>query len=125
LEDWKIKIAVLWLVLEFGMFTVPVVEMYIPNFVENAVEQTTPEMLVFMAFMVMIPPLMAFLSLTLKDSTNRWANIILAIVFAALMPIGVIDVPIGYIAPMILIAIVEIIALALIIRYAWRSKQKA
>ena len=124
MDDWKIKIAALWIVFEFCMFTVPVVEMYIPDFMENAIAQTTPEMLVVLVVGTMIPPILAFLSLILKDSINRWLNIILAIVFVALSPIGVIDVPTEYYAPMILIAIVEIVAAALIVWYAWKSKQK-
>ena len=42
----------------------------------------TPEFLLVMAFIFLIPLLMAFLSLTLKDKTNRWANMILGIVLA-------------------------------------------
>jgi hypothetical protein len=125
LEDWKIKIAVLWVIVEFGVFTVPVIEMYIPDFVENTIAQTTPEMLTFLAFMIMISPIMAFLSLILKDSINRWGNIIMGIVFIVLSPMGVIEVPTDYSAPMILIAVVEITALALIVWTAWKSKQKA
>ena len=125
MDDWKIKIAALWILFEFCMFTVPIIEMYIPDFVENAVAQTTPEMLVVLAFATMIPPILAFLSLILKDPINRWLNIIVAIVFVALSPIGIIDVPTEYYAPMILIAIVEVIAAALIVWYAWKSKQKA
>jgi len=125
LEDWKIKIAALWIVFEFGMFTVPVVEMYMPDFMENAIAQTTPEMLVVLAVATMIPPILAFLTLVLKDSISRWMNIISAIVFVALSPIGVIDVPTEYYAPMIAIAVVEVVAAALIVWYAWKSKQKA
>jgi uncharacterized membrane protein required for colicin V production len=125
LDDWRIKIAALWVVFEFGMFTVPVVEMYIPNFMENAIAQTTPGILFVLASMTMIPPILAFLSLILKDSINRWVNVILGVVFAALTPIGVLDVPTEYYAPMILIAIVEVVAAALIVWYAWKSKQKA
>lgn len=124
MDDWKIKIAALWIVFEFCMFTVPVVEMYIPDFMENAIAQTTPEMLVVLVVGTMIPPILAFLSLILKDSINRWLNIILAIVFAALSPIGIVDVPTKYYAPMILLGIVEVVAAALIVWYAWKSKQK-
>jgi hypothetical protein len=37
----------------------------------------------------------------------------------------VIDVPTEYYAPMIVIAVVEVVAAALIVWYAWKSKQKA
>ncbi|MFQ5758281.1 MAG: DUF6326 family protein [Candidatus Bathyarchaeia archaeon] len=39
--------------------------------------QLTPELLLRYAILLLIPLVMAVLSLTLKDSTNRWANIIL------------------------------------------------
>ena len=41
-------------------------------------------MFVFVALFWLIPLIMAFLSLILKDSTNRWANIVLGIVFTLL-----------------------------------------
>lgn len=125
MDDWKIRIAALWILFEFAVFMVPIVEMHIPDFMENAIAQTTPEMLVVLVVGVMIPPILAFLSLILKDSIDRWVNIIVAIVFVALSPIGIIEVPTEYYAPMILIAIVEVIAAALIVWYAWKSKQKA
>jgi hypothetical protein len=125
LEDWKIKIAALWMVVEFGMFAVPLVEQHIPGYMDEIIAETTPEVMMLLAFIVMILPLMAFLTLTLKDSINRWLNIILGIVFIVLSPIGVIGIPTAYLPSMIIIAIVEIVALLLIVWYAWKSKQKA
>ena len=124
MEDWKIRIAALWMVVEFGMFAVPLVEQHIPGYMDEIIAETTPEVMMLLAFIVMILPLMAFLALTLKDSIDRWLNIILGIVFIALSPIGVIGVPTAYLPSMIIIAIVEIAALVLIVWYAWKSKQK-
>ena len=76
MENWKIKIAVLWLVFEFAMIAVSTLEQYMPGYREEIIPQTTPEMMLILAITMMIPPIMAFLSLTLKDSINRWANII-------------------------------------------------
>jgi len=123
LEDWKIRVAALWIVAEFGMFAVPLVEQHIPGYMDEIIAQTTPEVMMLLAIIVMILPLMAFLTLTLKDSVNRWLNIILAIVFIVLSPIGVIDIPSDYLPSMIIIEIVEIAALVLIVWYAWKSKQ--
>jgi hypothetical protein len=125
LEDWKIRIAALWMVVEFGMFAVPLVEQHIPGYMDEIIAETTPEVMMLLAIIVMILPLMAFLTLTLKDSINRWLNIILGIVFIVLSPIGVIGIPTAYLPSMIIIAIVEIVALVLIVWYAWKSKQKA
>jgi hypothetical protein len=122
LEDWKIKIAALWIVTEFGMFAVPLVEQHIPGYMDEIIPQTTPEMMMLLVVIVMILPLMAFLTLTLKDSISRWLNIILGIVFIVLSPTGVIGVPTDYLPPMIIITIVEIAALVLIVWYAWKSK---
>ena len=124
LEDWKIKIAVLWIVVECGMFAVPMVEQHIPGYMDEIIPQTTPEVMMLLAIIVMIVPLMAFLSLTLKDSINRWLNIILSIFFIVTMPISIIDFPTAYLPSIIIIAIVEVVALALIIWYAWKSKPK-
>ena len=119
------KIAALWIVLEFGMFAVPLVEQHIPGYMDEITAQTTPEVMIVLAIIVMIPPLMAFLSLTLNDSINRWLNIILGIVFIVLSPIAAIDFPTAYLPSIIIITIVEIVALVLIVWYAWKSKQKA
>jgi len=125
LEDWKIKIAVLWIVVECGVIAVSVGEQWIPGHSEEIIAQTTPELMLMLAIVVMIPPLMAFLSLTLSDSINRWANIILGVVFAVLTPIGVIGFPAAYIASAILISIVQVVASILVIWFAWKSRKKA
>jgi len=106
------------------MFAVPMVEQHIPGYMDEIIPQTTPEVMMLLAIIVMIVPLMAFLSLTLKDSINRWLNIILSIFFIVTMPISIIDFPTAYLPSIIIIAIVEVVALALIIWYAWKSKPK-
>ena len=124
MEDWKIKIAVLWSVLEFSMIAIFMVENYLLH-MEEMIADTTPELMMVLVITFLIPPLMAFLSLTLKDSINRWLNIIVGIVFIVLMPTGIPPFPTAYLPSLVIIAIVEIVALALIVWYAWKSKQKA
>lgn len=127
MEDWKIKIAVLWLVFAVASIWIPLIEHYIPGFVEEAVAQVTPESVLMLVIIAMIIPVMALLSLTLKDSMNRWLNIIVGIVFAVLMPIGVVGggFPIAYVPSLALISIVEFVAAILIVWTAWKSKQRA
>ena len=124
MEDWKIKIAVLWLVYEVGSIWIGLIEHYIPGFIEEAVAQTTPESVLLLVVIEMILPVMAFLSLVLKNSVNRWVNMIVGIVFAVFLPMGVIGFPVAYSASVAVIAIVQFVAVALIIWYAWKSKQK-
>jgi hypothetical protein len=88
------------------------------------VPDTTPELVMVLVITFLIPPLMAFLSLTLKDSINRWVNIIVSIVFIVLLPFGLFGLQTAYLPSVIIIAIVEIVALLLILWYAWKSKQK-
>jgi len=122
-EDWKIKIAVLWIVMEFCVITVSLVLQNIPM---ETVAETTPEEILAIAITMLIIPIMSFLSLTLKDKANRWLNIIVSIVFIVLMPFtGFELIPTAYLPSIIVIAIVEVVALALIVWYAWKSKQKA
>jgi hypothetical protein len=133
LEDWKIKIAVLWFVFESGALVSPILELYLPGFVEGIIagktggSEITPALLLVLAIGSLIPPVMAFLSLTLKDSMNRWANIILGVVFAGfalLYPIEFLTNQSAYFASLILTGIVQFVVAALIVWYAWKSKQK-
>jgi hypothetical protein len=125
LEDWKIKIAVLWSLFEFCIIAVSILLIQIA--IAEELVGGTPEEVLATAISLLIPPIMAFLSLTLKDSINRWLNIIVGIVFIVLMPIGTGFglIPTAYLPSIIVIAIVEVVALVLIVWYAWKSKQKA
>jgi uncharacterized membrane protein len=102
------------------------VEEIISGFKEGSL--ITPEMILVFAILTIIPLAMAFLSLTLKDSINRWANIIVGTVFAVLSlmdPIMYVAKQSAYSAYVILIGIVGVVTAALIVWYAWKSKQKA
>jgi len=124
MEEWKIKIAVLWIVMEFCVITFTMILSVIPM---ETVAETTPEEILAIAITMLIIPIMSFLSLTLKDKANRWLNIIVSIVFLVLMlPFsGFQLIPTAYLPSIIVITIVEIVALALIIWYAWKSKKRA
>jgi ABC-type amino acid transport system permease subunit len=128
LEDWKIKISVLWLVGELtgviglilSSFEPGVMEQIIGGEVEGI--QITPELLLVFAVIFLIPLAMAFLSLTLKNSTNRWANIIVGIGYTVF---GLVDSSEKITKPYyVLLGIAGTVAAALVVWYAWRSKQK-
>ncbi len=122
MEDVKIKIAVLWSLLEFCMIAVSIVGQSMPGFMPE-----TPEMRLVLAVSLLIPPIMAFLSLIMKDSVNRWVNIILSIILIAMAyPFGLAEATADYFGAIATITIVEVVALALIVWYAWKwPKQKA
>jgi hypothetical protein len=128
MEDWKIRIAALWIVFECGSLATGIVEFLTPGFIEGIIEgemfgwELTSEVALLFAIIFMIPPFMAFLSLTLKDSINRWVNIIGGMVFVLLATYGVYNF-LAELAPWaIVIWLSQVVALALIVWYAWKSK---
>jgi hypothetical protein len=134
MEDWKIKIAVLWLMHTLAGVFVGFVLWLEPGVLEGIIAgeisgtQITPELMLIVSIEFLVPFFMAFLSLTLKDSINRWANIIVGIVFTALGLISVIAylaIPSAYSAYAILVWLSITVVTALIVWYAWKSKQQA
>jgi hypothetical protein len=79
----------------------------------------TPAFLLGSAILLVgIPSAMVFLSLILKAKTNRWANIIVGIVFVAVLG-GTLFV--GKITTLYLFYVtVEVVLLALIVLHAWK-----
>jgi hypothetical protein len=132
LEDWRIKISVLWLVIDVAYLADLILAIMEPGTIaqlmtgEMGGTKTGPELLLLVAILLLAPLLMAFLSLTLKNSATRWANIIVGIVYVGLWIIALIGPsaqhPVAY---SILITLSKLVASALIVWYAWKSKQKA
>jgi hypothetical protein len=132
LEDWKIRISVLWLFTEvaglasglLALMELGVIEQVMAGEIEGM--KIGPEFLLLLAILLLVPLVMAFLSLACpRDSRNRWANIIVGIVWTGL---GLTDLP-KYLAKpsayAILMWLSGVVATALIVWYAWKSKQKA
>jgi len=128
LEDWKIRVSVLWIAFECGMIAIGTVEAYIPGLMEANLAQMTPLSLLPLAITMMIVPILAFLPLTLKDSMNRWVNIVAGIIFAVLVAVmgglGLFGYPAGYALSPTVIAIVQFVFAVLIVWHAWKSKPK-
>jgi hypothetical protein len=83
--QWKIRISVLWIFMAVAMSAHGVLAFMEPGAMEQIGEmQMGAGMLLFMALFWWVPLVMAVLSVTLKDLANRWANMILGIVFTAL-----------------------------------------
>jgi hypothetical protein len=131
MEDWKIQVAVLWLIDTGVALIAGVGALLAPNAIQQLLATgefegsiISPELLFFLAILLWVPFVMAFLSVTLKSPINRWANIIVGIVWLGL---GFIDVPNLMANPAayaILLWLTEVVAKVLIIWIAWKSKQK-
>ena len=135
LEDVKInvklKLSALWATLMFFFAYRDILGFMEPGHLEqfmageiSGVKITQPFLLGSAILLVGLPSAMVFLSLILKAKTNRWANIILGIVFIAVLG-GTLFV--GKISTLYLFYItVETVLLALIVWHAWKwPKQEA
>jgi hypothetical protein len=134
LEDWKIKIAALWFFYTMAMLAVMTLMFYGPGIIDEirsgtlVGEALTGEHLLMTAVVLLVPLVMAVLSLTLKDSINRWANIIVGIVFTILSIVSLIlafTLDLSIYAFGLLLDISMVVTPALVVWYAWKSKQQA
>jgi len=121
---------VLWLFNEVALLAYMILMLMEPGVIEQIMAgeiegmQIGPEILLLFAIILLVPLVMAFLSLTLKNSINRWANIILGIVFAGLELLELVELLAYPSAHLMLMTLSKVVAPALIVWYAWKSKQK-
>ena len=127
MEDWKIKISVLWMYVTFAAVITSLLYLMEPGVLEGIMAgevlgmQISHEVLLIAAVERLGPMIMAFLTLTLPDSANRWANIILGIVYTILSIASMA----GYSPQMMLMWGSAAVATILIVWYAWKSKKQA
>ena len=126
----KIKLSALWVTVMLCYLYGDVFGFFEPGIIEEIIAgaprgiQITQVSLLGIAILMAIPSVMVFLSLTLKPKANRWANIILGILYSLVM-LGTMLMP-GAWAYYIFLGIVEIVLTLLITWYAWKwPKQEA
>jgi len=118
---WKIRISVLWLFMAVAMAAHNALSFMERDVVEQMWEkQMGVGMLVFTALFWLVPLIMAALSLTLKDSANRWANIVLGIVFTLLNIGHLVEHLTPPVVHQIMILTSTVVVTALIAWYAWK-----
>jgi len=124
MEDLKIKLSALWLFIGIGIIIQVLLNIIKPGSLAQLMAGNfegmiiTQEILLFWAALFLSPSVIALLSLALKDSINRWVNIIAGIIFVILGLIGFIEYLVDAYA--ILILTTRIIVAALIIWLAWK-----
>ena len=85
--DLKIRMIILWIWAAIAISAHSCLAVFQPGMIEKVISgemAVGPGMMVFMAFFWLIPLIMAFLSITLKDNANKWTNRILSIIIAIL-----------------------------------------
>jgi hypothetical protein len=118
---WKTRIAVLWIFMAVAMSAHSILYFMEPGAVaEVEGMQLSAGMLLFMALFWWVPLVMAVLSLTLKDSANRWANFVVGIVFTILNIVHLAEHLAEPSADMILLIGSTIVVTGLIAWFAWR-----
>jgi hypothetical protein len=127
----RIKITVLWLFWD-GAFVggIMVLTLLRPGMLQEIISgeaqvsglgmKIGPEALVIYAVMVLVPLVMAFLTVALKGSIARWANIIMGVAALVVTIIGIYGESADPMAFSTLIWISQLVAGALIIWYAYK-----
>ena len=119
----KLKLAALWASFMFLYIYVDYFHLYMPGSIKDILagkvfvfDISYVFILIAMIF-VAIPTLMIFLSVVLPVKVNRWTNIIVAAVFIPYMLFNLAGEDWVH---MYFAAVLEVILLCLIIRYAWK-----
>ena len=119
----KLKLATLWASFMFLYIYVDYFALYMPGKIEDIlagkvfVFDISYVFLMIALTSVTIPALMIFLSVVLPAKGNRWANIIIAAVY---IPYTLFNLAGEAWMHMLFGAVVEVVLLCLIIRYAWK-----
>lgn len=119
----KIKLATLWSSLMFLIIYIDYFHLYMPGQMYDIqigkvfVFDITQGFLLAALASVTIPGLMIFFSIALPAKVNRWTNIIIAAVNIPFMLFNLVGEAWIH---MVFGAVVEVVLLCLIIRYAWK-----
>lgn len=118
MPEIQIKLSAIWVVLMLIYLLGDVLRIFKGDFVAGEIEgkPITQTMWMGVAAFMLIPILMVFLTLTLDHSVNRWANILVAVIFFVFNLVGLPTYPGAY--DKFLLA-VSLIFNALTVFYAW------
>ncbi len=98
MEDVKIILSASWVALMLTYLLGDVLRIYTGDYKEGKIAgiQATQSLWLGIAVLMVIPVVMFFLSLTLSNPVNRWANIIVAIFFLGFNLLGLPGYPSAY-----------------------------
>jgi hypothetical protein len=117
--DVQIKLSALWVALMLTYLLGDVLRIFSGDFKPGEIGgmQVSQAMYLGMAILMVIPVAMVFLSLTLNQPVNRWANIVVPIVFFVFNLIGLPTYPSAYDKFLIVVGLVFNV---LTVWYAWK-----
>jgi hypothetical protein len=119
MDEMKIKLSALWAVLMFTYLLGDVLRIFSGDFNGGEINgmQVSPAMYLGMAALMVIPAVMVFLSLVLKQPVSRWVNIILAVFFFLFNVVGLPTYPSAYDKFLIVVSLVFNV---LTVWHAWK-----
>jgi hypothetical protein len=119
----RIKLSALWVALMLTYLLGDVLRIFSGDFVggELGGMQVSQGLYLGLAVLLVIPVVMVFLSLTLKHIVNRWANIILPLLFFTFNLVGLPTYPSAYDQFLI---IVGLLFNLLTVWYAWTWRKQ-
>lgn len=131
LDDVKIhvrfKLAALWSSLVFCYIYGDYFGLYTPGTLQEMLQgrmgplgQVTQMVLLGTSLMLAVPSVMVFLTLALRPGITRWANIVLGLVYTAIMLMTMPGAWIFY----IFFGVVEVALSLAIVWYAWRWSKR-
>ena len=112
---WKTRIAVLWLIY-MGNFAAYCIG--IASGQNSRAEAVTNASMITLAVFFLVPSILAWLSLTLKDTANRWMNFAFGILFS--IPIILTAFSPGLPAVLRVKSLADFVLSLLIVWYAWK-----
>ena len=123
IEGVRIKLSALWVALMLTYLLGDVLRIFSGDFVAGEVGgmQVSQGLYLGLAALLMIPVVMVFLSLTLRYTANRWANIIFAILLFGFNLVGLPTYPSAYDKFLI---VAGLLFNALTVWYAWNWRKQ-
>lgn len=119
----KLKLATMWVSFMFLYIYIDYFHLYMPSKIEDILKgrvfkfDITQGFLLATLISISIPAMMIFLSVTLPAKVNRWTNIFFATMY---IPYSLFNLAGEAWIHMVFGAIVEVVILCQIIRYAWK-----
>jgi hypothetical protein len=124
MEEIRIKLSALWVALMLTYLLGDVLRIFSGDFVAGEIGgmSGTQGLYLIVTVILVIPIVMVFLSLTLKQPVNRWANIVVAIFLFGFNLIGLPTYPSAYDKFLILVGLV-FNGLSLWYAWKWRTQE--
>lgn len=119
----QIKLSALWASVMFCYIYGDYFGLYKPGALQEMLDgrmgplgPTTQGVLLGTTIMMAIPSVMVFLSVALKATVNRWANILFGVIYTLIM---LITMP-GAWTFYVFLGVIEVVLTSLVVWYAWR-----